>query len=659
VISLLTVASLAASVSAQNTPLNPGPQPRPADPTPAPPPPPPAAPEVIEDGATFPVRRFILRYATEHGGRPTLEELLALEVVLGRPEPGLFVAPRPGVEEFKATIGEIAFPDGPAPEFSVGAINVVGLRIVSELNQRGIVGVLVAPDPEEIEQIDLHRYEDLRDPDDLSMTLEVWTRSVHDLRTLGTGGRWTRPEHPGAGPSSRTRINHPVHERIRRNSPLQAAPSEEVGEALRKDVLDDYLFRLNRHPGRRVDAAIASTEEPGEVILDYIVTENRPWTVYFQLSNTGTEQTDEWRQRLGLVHTQLTNNDDVLSIDFITAGLDQANALVGSYEIPFFHPRLRLRGYGSWSEFAASDVGFADQEFEGESWSAGGELIYNAYQYRRTFVDVFGGARWENHFISNEVVDINGEEAFFFPYVGVRFERMGLLANTSASVRVEWSAPGVAGTDSANLDRLGRLLVDDDWVLLKWDWAHSFYLEPLLLGEAWSDPATPERRTTMAHEISLSLRGQHAFDNRLIPQHQETVGGMYTVRGYPESVVAGDSALVGTIEYRFHLPRIFAVQEDPTQTPLFGRPFRYARDQRFGRPDWDLIFRGFFDYGRVTNSERQTFEQDETLMGVGVGVELIVGRHLDIRIDWGFALQEVREVDSGDSQLHVVATVLF
>src|SRR5690606_5224186 len=151
-------------------------------------------------------------------------------------------------------------------------------------------------------------------------------------------------------------------------------------------------------------------------------------------------------------------------------------------------------------------------------------------------------------------------------------------------------------------------------------------LEPLLMGQAWSDPATPERKATMAHEIAFSLRGQHAFDNRLIPQHQETVGGMYSVRGYTESIVDGDDALIGSIEYRFHLPRIFAVQEDPTQTPLFGRPFRFSRDQRFGRPDWDLIFRGFFDYGRTTNSRRQTFEENETLMGVGVGAELIVGR---------------------------------
>lgn len=654
------IACVGHGVQAQDSPLRPpGPQPRPADPTPAPPPPPARAQEPVSDGEMFPVRRFEVRYATDHTGRPLIEELRDLHVELGRPEPGLFIAPRTGERIVRVRIGDLVFAEGPAPLFSVGAINAIGMRIVQELNSRGIVGVLVAPDPDQIQQVDLDEFEDLRDPSDLGLTLEVWTRSVDEIRTLGAGARWSRAEAGGNRPSAANRINHPVHDHIRRNSPLVPTPGDEPGEALRKDRLDDYLFRLNRHPGRRVDAAIASSERPGEVVLDYIVTENRPWTVYAQVSNTGTKQTSEWRQRAGFVHTQLTNCDDILSIDFITASFDQANAVIASYERPIFHPRLRARVYGSWSEFTASDVGFADQQFVGKSWTAGGELIGGVYQHRRLFIDVFGGARWENHNIRNEAVQIEGEEPFFFAYTGFRVEQTGLLASTSASARVEASLPDVAGTDETAVDRLGRLFVDDDWFVLKWDVSHQFYIEPLLLGDAWADPATPEHRATMAHEIAVSLRGQHAFNSRLIPQQQETVGGLYTVRGYPESLVAGDDVLVGTVEYRFHLPRVFAIQDDPSQTTLFGRPFRYSRDQRFGRPDWDLIFRGFFDFGRVTNSKRQTFESDETLLGAGVGAELIVGRNLDIRVDWGFALRGARDVDSGDNRVHFVATVLF
>ena len=80
----------------------------------------------------------------------------------------------------------------------------------------------------------------------------------------------------------------------------------------------------------------------------------------------------------------------------------------------------------------------------------------------------------------------------------------------------------------------------------------------------------------------------------------------------------------------------------------------------YGRADWDLIFRGFFDIGRVLQSERQLVERHQTLMGAGVGVQLLYRRNLDVRLDYGFTLEEIPGVvDSGSGRLHFVATILF
>ena len=63
------------------------------------------------------------------------------------------------------------------------------------------------------------------------------------------------------------------------------------------------------------------------------------------------------------------------SIDYITAGFDESHAVLVSYEAPLIDARrLRYKVYGSWSRFTASDVGFADDVFEGEGWSVGGDL---------------------------------------------------------------------------------------------------------------------------------------------------------------------------------------------------------------------------------------------------------------------------------------------
>ena len=71
---------------------------------------------------------------------------------------------------------------------------------------------------------------------------QVWCGS---LRSVAFGDRM--PED--------WRVNHKAHRRIRDNSPLQPADRGIEGstDLLRRDLLEDYLFRLNRHPGRRVD----------------------------------------------------------------------------------------------------------------------------------------------------------------------------------------------------------------------------------------------------------------------------------------------------------------------------------------------------------------------------------------------------------------------
>jgi len=156
----------------------------------------------------------------------------------------------------------------------------------------------------------------------------------------------------------------------------------------------------------------------------------------------------------------------------------------------------------------------------------------------------------------------------------------------------------------------------------------------------------------------LSINGQYAFDFRLIPNLETVTGGAYTVRGYPESVVASDSAIVVSGEYRFHVPRSFAIEPEPRQ--LWGKPFKYAPQQAYGRPDWDLVLKAFLDVGTTFNSNSLSFEDDETLVGAGIGTELIFKRNVTASLDWGFALTDIDgEVNSGDNQLHFILTLLY
>jgi len=604
----------------------------------------------VDDGPAYKVSKFEISYGREHPDHPPIQPFLQVPIRLGKTAKG-YVAERKGVATETIRLADVTRPG--AQTFFASAIRRVNEQLVMAFNRKGLVGIFVAPHQDDI---DTKTGKDKRKAGNTVLRLVVWSAVVARVRTLGAGERVPHSD----------RINHPVHSRIRQRSPLKEK------DLLDKRKLDDYIFLLNRHPGRQVDAAVTSGDKPGEVALDYLVSENRPWLAYVQASNTGTEATSKWRYRFGFIHNQFLGNDDILSGEYTTSGFDEpeAQSASGSYEAPFFGlDRLRWRVYGSWGRYNAnvpSGTAFG-QDFTGYEWQLGGELIANVYQMKKTFLDVVAGVTWWRIHVENEATGIIGDADAFMPHVGLRLERITDLASTVGSVNLQWNCSGIANSDEEDYERLGRTLPDRDWVVLQWDVLHSFFLEPLLRPGAWKDTATPES-STLAHELAFNFRGQWSMGGyRLIPQAERVVGGFFTVRGYPESAIAGDTALVGTAEYRLHLPRLFKIQADPTKTPLplVGTPFRWAPQTIYGRPDWDLIFRTFFDIGRTMLTWRQSalMEENYTLMGAGVGIELQFTRHFNVRCDWGMALRDLdsvsQTVQGGDHRFHFVATFVY
>ena len=382
------------------------------------------------------------------------------------------------------------------------------------MNQLGLIGVYVEPDQRDIDKKSL---KDLRASGNTTLHLTIWTSLIKEMRTIASGKRIQNKE----------RINNPTHKKILNLSPLK--PAEEAGgqriDLLRQDLLDEFVLRLNRHPGRRVDVSVSSAEEPGELILDYLISENKPWFAYAQISNTGTESTDRVRERLGIIFNQFTKNDDILSLDYVTAGFDEAHAVIGSYEFPMLSSeRLRMRFFGSWNEFTASDLGGGIlPELRGKSWHTGGEFIFNIFQHQKLFIDLNVGAQFENIVVDNSDQVKEGNSDFIIPYLELQIEHHADTSNSFASIDFEVIKADLDDAEQTDLDinRLGRLFVDDTPVALHWNIHHSFYLEPLLFRKGWKNPQS-WKSSTLAHELAFSFKGQFSFDNRLIPQKQMT-----------------------------------------------------------------------------------------------------------------------------------------
>jgi len=618
------------------------------------------------DGPKFPVSRFVVEYVCETGGLPTIEEIGQIPITLGQTPEG-YVPARGGVPTVTTPLGELG--GDPAPFFYATALLSLNEQVVAHFNGRGIFGVFVTPRTDDIQQ--RIKQDALGKPESLELLdkraqgttvlrIAIFVGRVGSVRTVASGDRVPQED----------RVNNPTHRRILKNSPVQAASAaegEETQGLLQKDLLDRYALFLSRHPGRRVDVAVARGDDPGQVNLDYMVAESKPWVLFHQVSNTGTEETGEWRERFGFIHNQLTGNDDTLSIDYVTASFNTAHAAVLSYEAPILGlERVRWAVYGTFGKFKATNVAPADERFLGETWSTGGDLFVNFFQDKDLFIDFTAGCRWEDIRVVNQIVELKGRTSLFTPGVGFRAERVNETQAMQGIVKLEWLEEHVGHTDKDDLRRFGRFAPDKDWVVLRWNFFQSFYLEPLLNREEWENPDTP-KTSTLAHEVAAYFKGHHSLGSRLIPFAEQTVGGVYSVRGYPESIVAGDATYVASIEYRYHIPRALqpstSFKEPREPANLFGSPFRFRPQQVYGHTDWDLILKTFFDIGKANNFEKlpRPLEDNYFLMSCGLGMELQVLRNLTVRLDYGVALRgiDAREVDAGDQRLHVVATLSF
>jgi hemolysin activation/secretion protein len=596
-------------------------------------------------------------YALDSPQQIPIEEVLDLEVGLRRAEDA-YVAPRPVDRTVRMRLS--ALPRDAS--FGASALLHINQSIVSAFNRRGFNGVIVSvPDVEE------GTGKDLRAAGVTVLRLRIWTGQVSRVASIADGERF-------GGLSVDQRTNHAAHAWIRARSPVRPGGPRGL---LSVTALEDYAFEVSRHPGRRMDVEMVPGPRPGTTAVNLRITESKPWYVYAQYANTGTSATTKNRERFGFTHNQLLGRDDILQLDYTTGDFDEVHAVSTAYSAPFdlAAPKWRFGVGGGYSRFDAREAGFTGTNVEGQDANLGGEISRQLFQHHELFVDAAVGARWQHVDVENRQVVgtlLEADVDYAVPHADLRLSRNSATSSLAGRVGVLGGFTDTRESDLASihtsspnpntppaLDVLGNADADDDFALANFDASWSFYLEPLLDPYGWRDPS---RKTggTLAHEVAFLARGQWAMNYRLIPEFQQVVGGFTTVRGYKQSVAVGDDLLLGSVEYRFHLPRLFSPDASPPELPGMGT-FRLRPAHLWDVPDWDLIFRVFSDVAYVEASRALASEPDETLFSTGGGVELAVRRNLSVRVDVGHTLGNLSPSgnEAGETRAHVAATVLY
>ncbi|SCA63746.1 hypothetical protein SCG7086_BC_00160 [Chlamydiales bacterium SCGC AG-110-P3] len=577
-------------------------------------------------GPFYSVNRISFSYAIEHPEHPPLEPLTSLVVPLVL-EGGYYVEDQTGKHYLK--VSDLAG-YGSIHELHSSAVIAIAKAVVEYFNRQDIVGVFVAVDPTDISDDGT----DLRAHGDYHLHFVIFSTEIRCVHTVGLGDRFS-DDHCD---------DNPAHSHILSCSPLQGPCWDEAGsygDLLRKTVIDNYLSHLNRYPDRQTAVDIAPTETPGIVDLRYRILEGKPWKAYATASNTGSQNKYPWMESIGVIHYHLTGQDDLLTLDYKTTNFQDMHFVRGYYEMPCscYH-RCRLFAEGIWSDFVSAEFGTFDfdDEFAGsqKKISLGG--ICNIWQCGDFFVDLRASVDWFNVSVTNRIADTYGETSFVIPRLMFIAERKRRTSRLFSTLGIEGNIPSIAGTDRSELRFLGRETSDHWFYVLR----GSLYASVCL--DEWLHPArdckeedfcNSQARPALRHEISLLVDGQYAFNRRLIPQLERTLGGLYSVRGYPQSLVSGADAVFGQLEYRHHLPTFWNC--------------------------WHVLGRLFLDAGRSVFNKPGNSEFARGLSSVGFGVQSEYKTNLRARVDVGFALEEQKDlhIHRGHTQIFTSMTVIY
>jgi hemolysin activation/secretion protein len=393
--------------------------------------------------------------------------------------------------------------------------------------------------------------------------------------------------------------------------------------------LKDELEILRQDPNiKTINAELKPGAGPGEGILDVQVEENNPFQLGFQFSNRRPPSVGSTAADIFVSDSDVTGHGDTLyaRYDVLNGSpqdlrLDGAKDFTLSYTIPITPADTTFT-----ADFTRTSTIVEEQNFQRlniNSLSDSISLTVRQPVYRKPTADPGGPGKAASPSVEFDVFltgslrnnktnllgrpfgfgtgDQNGSEHVtairFGQELTLRSDRSALSGRSTFNLGVPWfdSTPQIASGRPG-----GRFF---DWV-----------------GQLQYVQLLPHTRLLTDTDIQLVVRGTAQLSDRpLLTLEQFSLGGVDTVRGYPENFLLRDNALIGAVELR---------------VPVLKKG------------DLEVALVPFFDAGYGWNrvhSARQT----EAIDAVGIGVTVNATRHMAAQFYYGSALQH-HATDSHD-----------
>lgn len=494
---------------------------------------------------------------------------------------------------------------GEAPQFDVWEIRVLGNTVLTNVDIEKALYPHLGPgrtirDVEAARDVLLREY---RERGFGTVFVDIPEQDVPDgiVRLQVTEGRIDRVRISGA--------------RYFRNGAIRAAvPELEQGRVPRLPAVQDQLGRVNqRSRDRSVTPVLRAGRTPGTLDVDLKVKDSLPLHAGVELNDRYTVDTARLRMKAELSYENLFQRFHSLSMQFQTAPEERKDArvLAATYVVP-------VQRYNDYFVVYAVDTN-SDVAAIGTLSVLGKGRIYGT-----RYIATLPGLERYNHsftfgvdlkdFAENIRLDVDtGVETpirYLHWSAGYRGDVRLPSAALGFNVELGFGLRGLGNSPEEFANK--RFLARPNYAYLR----------------AGADLAVP-----LPSDFLLAMRfgGQYSVEP-LVSNEQFGIGGVDSVRGYPESTALGDYGVNGAVELR--------------------SPSLLARWDPDGGHRLTAI--AFVDGAKVRIHESLPSQDFSTnLASVGVGIRYAGAWGLTGSLDWAYPLISTERVRAGDSRLHM------
>jgi hemolysin activation/secretion protein len=424
------------------------------------------------------------------------------------------------------------------------------------------------------------------------------------------------------------------------------------GEIFNYNDLHQSLVDANSAPDITIntDLLLRTEEQAADGVkgrrfmdLNLYVDDRLPVHGAVEYKNTGTEGTEEERLIFTLQHLNLTRRDDALTLNVPLSAPDFGvlRALSASYILPFQAGQGGgVSIIGGWSELNARNV-VDTVNLDADGWFAGGRVFSRLINSSDYLLNVAAGAVYRS---IEENVRYTGLGLTDAGEVQVLPLTLSLIFSNNRPDRLRGRNYLTLMTSYNIGDTLG--ITDEEDVIAQQPAASpDYWVQRVEASRIQSFGGTfVPRAGTYDGEWYLfgSVEAQYA-DESLLSVEQMVMGGLETVRGYPERDAIGDRGVGGKLELR-----------SPVLRGPFTKFFVDRKDIEESRrqPVDYLQFVAFADAATVERLPSAGEPKVTTdLFGVGGGLRLSLTKYTQAKLDYGWPLEETATSDD-DGRFH-------